>query len=223
MQIKDIRNADRPREKAMLLGVDKLSDSELLAIIIKSGTKDNSSLQIAYEILNIANGIGNLHLLSYSDLNAIKGISKIRSIEFLATIEVAKRISFSKEDKIKITQPEHIVDFFSHKLHLEKQEHFIVILLDSKGNMIHYKTVFIGSLNFSIVHPREVFGYIVSFSCASFICIHNHPSGCVSPSASDVEVTDTLYTIAEVLQIKMLDHIIIARDIYFSFKENNLL
>lgn len=223
MQIKDISKYERPREKAFLIGLDKISSSELLAIIIKSGTKDNSSLQIAYEILKTVNGIANLHMISFKDLNSIKGLSKIKSLEILAAIELAKRISFQRLERVKITNPNDIVNYFSCKLAHEKQEHFVVILLNTKGHMLHYRTIFIGTLNYSLVHPREVFGYIVSYSCASFICLHNHPSGCVQPSQSDIEITDTLFSISNILQIKMLDHIIVGDDSYFSFKENNLM
>lgn len=221
MKIKDIPNIDRPREKALKYGFDKISNSELLAILLRNGTKGYSSIELAYEILKLANGLKGLKNISINELNKIKGISNVKSIQLLAAIELSKRINDDIEVNHRINNGTDVYNLVGDLLKYEEQEHFILILLDIKNNLITYKIVYKGGLNFHLVHMRDIFREIVRNNAYKFICVHNHPTGDPTPSKSDYNTTLEILKNSNMMGIKFEDHIIIGYNCYFSFKESS--
>lgn len=176
--IRDYPPNERPRERLLREGKEKLTNQELLAIIIRSGTKRSSALQLAQKILQHFEGLHLLKDASVEELMEIKGIGEAKAIEICAAIELGRRVnSLQLNDRYKITSPEDVSQFVMDEMRFLTQEHFVALYLDTKNHVIHKKTVFIGSLNSSIVHPREVFKEALKRSAASIIVLHNHPSG----------------------------------------------
>lgn len=223
MYIKEIKEEDRPREKLEKLGPSKLTDLELLAIIIKTGSRNSSVYDIGKMVLDRINNLNNLIDVNMNTFNNIKGLGKVKIIELLATIELGKRIYLScNKKKIYKTSDDIYLDnkgLFYNK----KQEYFYCIYLDNKNNVIDKKLLFIGTLNKSIVHPREIFKEAYMLSASKFICLHNHPSGDVTPSNEDIYLTKNLIEISYIQGITFLDHLIISNNKYYSFyNESNL-
>ena len=223
IKIKDIPKGDRPRERMLNLGKENLSDEELLAIIIKTGTKGISVKDIAREVLNEIKNIHNLENINIHTLSKIKGLGKIKTIEIMAAIELGKRIFLAKEneDNIIYNNPEVI---YKNNLYLfkgKKQEFFYCLYLDNKNKLIERKLLFMGTINRSIVHPREIFKEAYLTSCSSIVCMHNHPSGDINPSMEDIYLTKSLIKIGKIQGINIIDHIIIGDDNYYSFYNHN--
>lgn len=222
LKIKDIPVDERPRERLINYGVNSLSTEELLAIIIKNGTKNSSAKMLASEIISKTNGLKNTEILNYEFLKSIKGIGSAKACDIVASLELGKRVNqnIKSVNGIKFTNSSLVFDYYKNIIGDKKQEHFYVVYLDSSKKIIKDKVLFMGTLNHSIVHPREVFkeGYLVSAS--SFICVHNHPSGNVLPSREDIEITKQLKEIGTMMGVPLVDHIIIGIDKYYSFFEN---
>ena len=224
MLIKEMKIEERPREKLLELGSDNLSDEELLAIIIKTGTKGYSSKDLAISLIENLGGINNLKDLTINSLDSIKGIGKVKKIELLAILELGKRI-YLKRNIIhkKYTNPYLIYLDNKNLIYGLKQEYFYVFYLDTKKNLIERKLLYMGTINKSVVHPREVFKYAYILSASGLICMHNHPTGDVIPSKSDIDLTKTLVEIGRIQGIEVLDHLVVSDDNYFSFYENHLI
>ena len=221
LMIKEINKEERPRERLIKYGVSKLSNEELLSIILKTGTKNYSVKTLAKLILKEINNINDLKDITINKLINIKGIGKVKAIEILAALELGKRVYYLKENKdIILNNSTKVYEYFKDILLYEKQENFIAIYLDSKSRLISYKKLFIGTLNTSCVHPREIFKYAFLESAYSIIVVHNHPSGEVDPSIPDIELTNNLFNIGRIIGIPILDHIIIGANKYYSFYEN---
>ena len=222
MYIKEIEKDNRPREKLERLGPSKLTDLELLAIIIKTGSRNSSVYDIRNIVLDRINNLNNLVDVNINTFN-IKGLGKVKIIELLATIELGKRIylTCNKMKKYKTSNDIYIdnKDLFYNK----KQECFYCIYLDNKNNVIDKKLLFIGTLNKSIVHPREIFKEAYLLSASKFICLHNHPSGDVTPSNEDIYLTENLIKISFIQGIQFLDHLIISNEKYYSFYDKSNL
>ena len=220
IMMKDIPKYERPRERAIKYGVEYLSNEELLSIIIKTGTKKVSVKTISNKILNLIKNINELKDVTYSVLTSINGIGSVKAIEILCSLELGKRV-FYKVDKsnIKLNNSKLIYNYFKDLVIDEKQENFYAIYLDTKSNLITYKLLFKGTINTSCVHPREIFKYALLNSAYSIIVFHNHPSGDVTPSTEDEELTSSLFQIGKLMSIPVLDHIIFGNDSYFSFYE----
>lgn len=224
MQIKKLPRLERPREKLLEYGASKLSDEELLAIIIKTGTKGYSAKDISILILNKLGSLENLKNLNINMLNDIKGLGIVKKIELLVLVELSKRIYLTnKKDIISYLNPNDIYKDNIGLFNGLKQEYFYVLYLDNKKKLIERKLLFMGTVNRSLVHPREVFKNAYLYSASCFICIHNHPSGDIMPSNADLEITKTLLEIGRIQGIDMLDHLIVSDNNYFSFYENNLM
>lgn len=225
VKIKDIPISDRPRERLMSNSPDQLSNEELLAIILSSGTKNYSSKVLADILLKETGGINNLQNINLKQLLNIKGIGKAKACILLASIELGKRMNneLSTLNNLKFKNSETVFKYFKNKLINKKQEHFYCLYLDNNNKIINEKLLFIGTLNQSIVHPREIFKEAYLLSASAIICIHNHPSGNVKPSDNDLNITYKLQEIGKLLGIKIIDHIIIGKDKYYSFFENNQL
>lgn len=221
MIIKEMADIEKPREKALRYGIETLSNTELLALVIRCGTKSQSALELAQTILNKCDGLSNIHKLGLNELKEIKGIKDAKALELIGCIELSKRVMSPTAQKvITIKSAIDVYNYLHAKMVLEKQEKFYVMFLDSKNKVIKEKAIFIGTLNSSIVHPREIFKEAVSCSCAALICVHNHPSGNVTPSIEDIEVTKKLYNVSMIMDIPLLDHVIIGDNDYYSLKSN---
>ena len=219
-KIKELPLNDRPVERLINIGSESLSNDELLAIILKTGTFDLSSKELALEILK-KRDINNLSSITLEELLNIKGIGIKKAAIILATLELSKRINNNIDTiKNKMNKPSLLFEYYKNKLENKKQEYFYAVYLDIKGKIIKDKLLFIGTINYSIVSPREIFKEAYLSSATSIVIIHNHPTGDVIPSNNDLETTKNLVKIGEFLGVKIIDHIIIGKTKYYSFKEN---
>lgn len=218
MNLKALPKSERPREKMLYQGRASLSLAELIAIVMQSGSKEDSALILSQKILHQYQP---LYDISIEELMTIKGIGLAKASQIIAAIELGKRVA-SQEKKLlgQLSSPGMVKEFFQNELMHLNREHFIVVFLNTKNLITSYETISIGSLNASIVHPREVFSRAIKKSACSIILIHNHPSGQSKPSKEDYEITKRLCEVGKVVGIHVLDHIIIAGEGYFSFKEN---
>lgn len=226
MKFKELPKEEMPREKLLLYGAKKLSNEELLMIILKTGTKNISVKDLATKLLIETKGIRNLKNMTYQKLIQIDGIGEVKAIELLALIELSKRIQekVSLTEVLNCTSQANIIEYFYSVLQDKKQEEFYVLYLDNKKKLIEKKKLFIGSINTSIVHPREIFKNAYLLSASFLICIHNHPSGDPTPSHEDIELTKKLKEIGEMHAIYLIDHLIIGRECYYSFyADKNIL
>lgn len=223
MRFRELPNEDKPRERLVLYGANKLNNEELLMILLKSGTKKYSVKELANRILRSTGGISNLKNMTYQNLMKIDGIGRVKAIEMVAIVELARRIYMEKsiKDIVTCTNPETIIYYFNSLFKDKLQEEFYVIYLDNKKNYLDMKKLFVGSINASIVHPREIFKEAYLLSSSFIICIHNHPTGDPMPSREDVSFTSKLYKLGNLHGIYLVDHIIVGRDCYYSFYENN--
>ncbi|WP_323704637.1 RadC family protein [Mammaliicoccus sp. Dog046] len=210
IKIKDLQHEDKPRERLKSYGADKLTNRELLAIIINSGSKACSSLACANQVLNLVENTRELRYLTMSELLTVKGIGESKAITILAVIELAKRMhSNTVLDRIEINEPKDVANYLMEKLRYLKQEHFVALFLNSKNQIIHEQSIFIGSLNMAVVHPRDLLREAVKHSAASIVIAHNHPSGDPTPSIEDIKTTKRMLYCCDLMGIDLLDHIII--------------
>jgi DNA repair protein radc len=221
-------SSERPYEKLEQYGSEMLSNAELLAIIIKTGTRDETSVTLAQRLLSITdndNGIAVLHDLSLEELKATKGIGRVKALQIKAVIELSKRMSSAliMNNRIAIKSPDEVSRLVMEEMRYLRKEVFKIILLNTKNHIIKQVNVSVGSLNSSIVHPREVFSEAVKTGCSGLLLVHNHPSGDPEPSREDLETTQRLVNAGNILGIKVLDHVIIGDGRYMSFKEQGLL
>lgn len=218
--IRDFPLSERPRERMLKEGKEVLSNQELLAILLRSGTKNESVLQLAHRIIRHFEGLALLNDANVAQLKKIKGIGDAKAVEIIAALELGKRLNrLQMEDRYVIRSPEDGAHYVMDDMRFLSQEHFVTIYLNTKNQVLHRQTIFIGSLNASIVHPREVFKEAFRWSAASIICFHNHPSGDPTPSREDIEVTKRLVECGKILGIELLDHIIIGDQTFVSLKE----
>ncbi|WP_090858283.1 DNA repair protein RadC [Paraliobacillus sp. PM-2] len=218
--MKDVPRQDRPRERLVKLGASHVSNQELLSILLGTGTKEESVQELAQRVLMHFEGINLLRDSTLEELTAIKGIGTVKAVIILAAIELGNRINQLKpQEHYCIRSPEDGANFVMEEMRLLKQEHFVCLFLNTKNQVIHRQTVFIGSLNASIVHPREVFREAVKRAAASIICCHNHPSGDPSPSQEDIHVTKRLAECGKMIGIELLDHLVIGDHKFISLKE----
>lgn len=217
--VKDVAQQERPRERLLQFGASALSNQELLAIILGSGTREESVLDISTKLLKEFETLVNLKQATLEELQQIKGIGKVKSITLLAMFELGKRANLpSNKVRTGIKHPNDAAEYLMPLMSQLTQEHFVVLFLNVKNEIIHNQTVFIGSLNASIVHPREIFREAVKRSAASIICAHNHPSGNPTPSPEDIAVTKRIAEAGMIIGIDLLDHLIIGDYTYLSMK-----
>ncbi|MBP3766441.1 MAG: DNA repair protein RadC [Bacilli bacterium] len=222
MKIKDIPVLDRPIERLITKGVDSLSNEELIAILLRTGSKCKSAKELASQLISIAGSLKDLSYISYEQLKSINGIGKSKACILLSTFELAKRINMRIDTIInmKANNPKLIFEYYKELLKDKKQEHFYALYLDTRARVIKDKLLFIGTINYSVVHPREVFKEAYLAGASSIILLHNHPAGSVMPSSNDIDTTKKLKEIGDLMGIKVIDHIIIGNDKYYSFYEN---
>ncbi|MBI4983572.1 DNA repair protein RadC [Candidatus Woesearchaeota archaeon] len=217
MRIKDFSSEQRPRERLAKYGSSALSDVELLAVILKVGNKHENVIEMSQRLI-AKYGLGHLASCSLAELQQIKGIGRAKASEILALFELARRANICNVEKRSIRSAKEVFDYFYPKLANSMQEQFSLLLLDTKNKIIKEETISIGLLNASLVHPREVFKLAIKESAHSVIVVHNHPSGDPTPSPEDEEVTKKLIEAGELLGIKVLDHVIVGGENYFSMK-----
>ncbi|MCJ0930725.1 RadC family protein [Virgibacillus halodenitrificans] len=224
LMIKDVPKDDRPRERLINHGASHLSNQELLAILLGSGTKEESVMALANRVLMHFEGLKLLNDATIEELTAIKGIGKAKGVLILSAIELGKRMNrYKPVERYVIRSPEDGADYVMEEMRSLHQEHFVVLFLNTKNQIIHRQTIFIGSLNASIVHPREVYREAVKRSAASIIVAHNHPSGDPTPSQEDIQVTRRLTESGKMIGIELLDHLIIGDRKFVSLKEKGYL
>lgn len=223
MTIREMTEEQRPREKMILNGVGSLSDAELLAILIRSGTRELNAIGLAKLIIEKAGNIRNLRDIQLEELKSIKGIGITKATQIKAALELASRIACYKPLKYKIKNPWDIYEYYLESLRYQYKEIFKIVLLNTKNEIITDIDISVGTLNSSLVHPREVFREAIRRSSNKIILLHNHPSGNPDPSKEDKNVTKRLKECGELIGIEVIDHIIIGDGIYFSFKENMLI
>lgn len=221
MKIKDLPISERPYEKLELFGAEKLSNAELLAIIIKTGTKEKSVITIAQEILNLQNDNNKDNLrfmqdLSINDFMKIKGIGKVKAIQLKAMCELTKRISRPIKNHFKIKNSKDVANLLMPEMRYEKREIAKVVLLNSKNLVLKIVDISLGGANFACIEPKDILAEAIKLQAPKIILIHNHPSGDTTPSKSDFNITDRIYEASELLGIQMLDHIIIGDGKYES-------
>lgn len=218
--LREIPKEERPRERLLQHGAEALSNSELLAILLRTGTANESAVRLAGKVLAACGGLRHLTDMTVEQLTAIKGIGQAKALQLKAGIELGRRLSRSRlEDMPAVRSPQDAAELLRDELRYLTKEHFVVLFLNTKNRVIGKETLSIGSLNASIVHPREVFRSAIQRSSASIICAHNHPSGDPTPSPEDIEVTRRLAAAGKLLGIELLDHVIIADQAHASLKE----
>lgn len=219
--LKEMPEECRPREKAVKLGINSLGIDELIAILLRTGYKNNSVKIVANRLLSELNSFQNIENLSINRIASIKGVGLTKAITILAAIELGNRLNYNTNlKKININNTRSVYEYLKADFLKLNQEQFIVLLLDSKKKVIDKKVIFKGDLNSVNVHPREIFKYAILNSAASIIVSHNHPSGDTFPSKQDVKITRELVKIGVLIQIPIIDHLIIGNNTYYSFYEN---
>jgi len=223
IRIRDIPEEERPRERLIRNGPESLSNAELLGVILRTGSREENAVSLANQILSKYN-IKQLSLTNVSTLTQVHGVGKAKAAQIAAVFELARRLeTFVEEPKRKICSPKDVYVLMYPKMREQKKEKFITLCLDTKNQVLKEEVVSIGSLNASIVHPREVFKSALMESSASVIIVHNHPSGDPSPSREDIMVTEKLVEGGKLLGIDVLDHIIIGDGRYVSLKDEGFV
>jgi DNA repair protein RadC len=223
VRIQDIPEDERPRERLIRSGPESLSNAELLGIILRTGSKEENVVSLCSRILS-EYSIKQLSLANVTRLMQVHGIGKAKAAQIAAVFELARRLeTFVEEPKRKICSPKDVYALMYPKMREQKKEKFITLYLDTKNQILKEEVISIGSLNASIVHPREVFKSALMESSASVIMIHNHPSGDPSPSREDIMVTEKLVEGGKLLGIDVLDHIIIGDGRYVSLKDEGFV
>lgn len=223
--IREIPVSERPRERLVKYGAKSLSTEDLIAIIMKTGTKDYSSKYLAQQVLKLVKNVSDLKNVTLSSLIKINGIGVVKAIEFMAALELGRRVydEVPLENSLRFNSAGKIYKHFRSEMMGLNQEYFFCLYLDQSKRLIDKKLLFKGTLNKSLVHPREIFKWAYLSSAAYIICVHNHPSGSVIPSSDDINVTNALVEIGKLQGIFVIDHVIVGSDSYYSFYENNML
>lgn len=222
--IKDIPEQERPRERLAKYGPEILSNVELLAIILRSGTRHDSAINLASRLLNNDSGIKYLYECSFEELKDVKGIGTAKASQIKAALELGRRLkTFKDTNNAFIKTPADIAELVMEDMRYLKKEYLKLILLNTKNMVVSVKDISIGNLNSSIVHPREIFVEAIKVSSASIVICHNHPSGDPTPSQEDINVTKRVYEAGKIVGIDLIDHIIIGNGKYISLKEKNII
>lgn len=225
--MKDLPKEEQPYEKFETYGAESLSNAELLAVILRTGTKGMTALSLAKNILgenNAEQGILNIEHLSLKDLKKISGVGHVKAIQIKCIGELAKRIAKAEQQpKLSFRQPKSVANYYMEEFRMKKQEHMMLIMLNTKSRLIADKVIFKGTVNASLVSPREIFMEALEKEAVYIILLHNHPSGDPTPSREDIELTQRMKEAGNLMDIQLLDHIIIGDHRYISFAEQDLL
>ena len=218
MKIKDLPEQNRPRERFLKYGPEALSDAELFAILLRTGSKGENVIDMSNRLI-AEYGLDKLFDCSLKELQEIKGIGPAKAMQILTMNEILKRIHLSEKPIRKITCAEDVFNLMYDRLKDKKEEHFYVLMLNSQNNIIGEQLITKGILDASLVHSREVFKSAIKNSAAKVILVHNHPSGDPTPSQGDINVTERTKEAGKLLKINLIDHIIIGNQRYYSFRE----
>ena len=225
--MKDILTEEQPYEKCLMKGAASLSDAELLAVILRTGIKGKNALELARTILDSPcgeDGILNIHHLTLEKLKSIKGIGTVKAIQILCLSELAKRLSkATARDKLEFTLPSTIAEYYMEEMRHRKQEHMKLLMLNTKSKLIGETNISKGTVNATIISPRELFIEALEKEAVSIILVHNHPSGDPTPSNNDILLTKRVKDAGALIGIELLDHIIIGNNCYVSFSEAKLI
>ena len=225
--MKEMSKEERPYEKCLQNGASSLSDAELLAVMLRSGTQGKNSLELARTLLQSNNGeygLLNIHQLTLEKLRSIKGIGKVKAVQILCLSELAKRLSKAKaKEKLTFTLPSSIADYYMEEMRHQKQEHMKLLMLNTKSQLIGETNVSKGTVNAALVSPRELFIEALDKGAVSIILLHNHPSGDPAPSTNDILLTKRVKDAGALIGVELLDHIIIGNNCYMSFSESGLM
>lgn len=224
LKIMDLPKNERPRERMLRYGAEVLSNAELLAIILRTGSKKDNIVNLCNKIIKDCGGLNGLLSMNYEEFTALHGIGMAKAAQLMALSEISKRFkSYRDGTTYKITNPKDAADYVIEDMRNLKVEHLRVIMLNTKNVVISIQDISIGSLNASIVHPREVFCEAIKKRSASIIVCHNHPSGDPAPSTEDINITKRLKECGTIVGIELLDHIIIGDGVFVSLKEKGIL
>lgn len=230
IKIKDIPENDRPYERCLRMGPEGLSDTELLSIIIRTGSRKSNSLKVAQEVLELSygkrdGGILGLCRLTLPELKKIEGIGTVKGIQLLCIGELSKRISRCSAIARNTTfeNPQSVVEYYMEEMRHLQQEHLYVMLLNTKGHLIRDLLISKGTVNASLASPREIFSQALRYQAVGIILVHNHPSGDPTPSREDCLLTRQVYEAGSLVEIQLLDHIVIGDNHYCSFKKEGML
>lgn len=224
IRINDIPQNERPMEKLLRYGSDDLSNAELLAVLLRSGTRGENIISISTRLLSDVGGLDGLLHINLEDVKKIKGIKDVKACQIMAMMELFKRFRTLKSvNEFKVSSPKDISELLINEMNNLNQEVLKLILLNTKNTVIGVKDVFKGSLNSSIVHPREIFREAVQRGSANIIICHNHPSGDPTPSKEDINITLRIKQCGDLMGIVLLDHIIIGNNNYISLKEKGII
>lgn len=222
--VQELPRLERPREKAERYGIRSLSNRELLAVILRSGIQGQSALETADRLLMHCGGIVGLARCNTKELMQIKGIREVKAIELQACFEISRRISRDGAmDKDVISSPDTLICWLQHELGSELQEQFMAVYLDAANQIVHYKVLFVGTLDSSMVFPREIFKEALLCNSSRIMLVHNHPSGVLSPSDADILMTHRIQRIGILMEVEILDHIIVSQRDFFSFRGAGIL
>lgn len=225
MTIHDMPVADRPRERLQRLGIEALSAQEILAVILGRGISGESVMITAQRLLRQFGSLKGVASASLEELSGVRGIGIAKAAQIKAAVELGARADGRGEGVTKspLNTPENIADLVRNRLKNKKKEYFLAVLLDTKNRLIRIAEISIGSLDSSIVHPREVFKEAISASAAAVVFVHNHPSGDIVASDDDVRITHRLLEVGEIVGIEVLDHIIIGGSAFLSMKREGII
>lgn len=225
LTIKDLPDSEKPYEKFLKYGPEHLSDAELLAVIIKSGTNGLKSVEVAQNFLNQKNrNLMNLYDVSYEEMQCMKGIGRVKAIQLKCIAELSNRITATRYiQRVSLTNARSIATYFMEKLRHETQEQLVLCMFDSKCRLMADEVISKGSVNSSIVPPREIFMLALQKCAVHIVLLHNHPSGVSAPSGEDDEVTRRIAECGQMIGIPLSDHIIIGDHNYYSYRESGLL
>jgi DNA repair protein RadC len=224
VRIRELPPQERPRERMLSAGAQSLSNAELLAVLLRTGTMSESAVRLAERLLAQAGGLRGLAAMNAERLMRIRGIGAAKAMQVQAGIELGRRLARSAAgDKVTIRSPRDAAELLMDEMRFLRKEHFVCLFLNTKNHLIGKETLSIGSLDASIVHPREVFRAAIERGSASILCLHNHPSGDPAPSREDIDLTVRLAEAGKLLGIDLLDHIVIGDSRWISFREEGLM
>jgi DNA repair protein RadC len=221
--IRDLAHGDRPRERLVQVGPSAVSTAELLAIILRTGMRGENVLRLAERLLIEFGNLPGLARASVAELTRVHGVGPVKAIEIKAALEIGRRlISSAPEERPRVTSPADAANLLMSEMMFLEQEHLRTILLDTRNRVLHISTVYVGSLNSSVVRIGELFRAAIRENAAAIIIAHNHPSGDPAPSPEDIQVTRQIIQAGKLLDIDVLDHVVIGRQRYVSLKERGL-
>lgn len=226
-KMKELPVSEMPYEKCIEKGPSFLSDAELLAVILRTGSQGKNSLALATELLTLHpsyKGLVGLYHLTLPDLVKVSGIGRIKGVQIICALELAKRlVHATKEDHSPLQTPEDVARYFMQEMRMLDKEHLYAAYLDASGRLLHWDVVFIGTIRSAVANPREILRLALQYDAAHYIILHNHPSGDPKPSPEDIQITKKLVQASELINIPLVDHIIIGDNRYVSFREQGLM